>query len=80
MHRFELLTNKYFEDHVSPEDELEDWKSGSSFRLPGIKAGREFERNHLLAKIRVELDNVGTILLVGALFSYLRNALLSLIS
>jgi tetratricopeptide (TPR) repeat protein len=62
---FELLTNKYFQDHRSQDDELEDWKSGSSFQLTGIKEGKEFERKDLLTNVSTRLEKDGSILLVG---------------
>src|SRR5215207_7020992 len=59
-----LLSNNYFKEYKSTEQDLEDWRNGFPFKLEAIKEKRELRRS-IVDKIKVKLEKEHRLLIVG---------------
>jgi tetratricopeptide (TPR) repeat protein len=59
------LPRDYFKYHRSTDNDLDDWKKGSSFDLSAIRAKRELRREKIIEYIKSRLNNQGKLLIVG---------------
>jgi hypothetical protein len=61
-----LLPIKYFENHKSTHEDLNNWKKGFSFnKLESIKSNQEFRRDEIIDQIKSKLEEQHNLIIVG---------------
>jgi hypothetical protein len=59
-----LLSNNYFTEYKSTEQDLKDWRNGFPFKLEAIKEKRELRRS-IVDKVKIKLEREHRLLIVG---------------
>lgn len=60
-----LLTQEYFDNYISDDKNLENWKRGFDFQLQDIKSNKHFKRVDLVRNIIDKLEGEHTLLITG---------------